>query len=395
MPASLADAPSLVRVTRGATLGAALTSLGARLECAASPPADRPFLLLGDAPSADRALRATFDGWLLAVGPAAELPRMAERNGCPLSGVGAAALAVGELFADFAGLSVTATRQVLAHSLWRPDVEPDDASGMGRPIDELPSAVGLFGLGHLGQAYAWAHVALNHPQPDKGIVWLCDDDHVEVPNLETGAIAGRAWTGKLKTRMVADWLEARGYRTRLVERRVDEHFHRTATEAVVALSGFDDNAARRWLSAAGYEAIFDAGLGGEAFNFDTIAFRAWPNPRPADELWPLETDEEKGARAARREQLIREARYDALTDDECGRMLLAGQSVAVPFVGAFSSCVAFAELLKATNGGPVFSDIKLRLCSLAVAKPYARLAAAQATPLRGLSVQPRTDDRAG
>jgi hypothetical protein len=389
MPASLADAPNLVPMAGGATLGAALFALGARLEHAQRPPSGKPFLLLGDAAPSELALRVTFDGWLLGVGPVAELPRMAERDWCPVAGVGAAALAVGEVFADFAALSVTATRQVLTYSLWRPDAALDDASRIGVPIEELPSSLAMFGLGHLGQAYAWAYAALKHASPEKGVVWLCDDDHIELPNLETGAVAERQWIDNLKTRMVARWLEVRGYKTRLMERRVDKHFRRTASEPVAALSGFDDNEARQWLSAAGYDAIFDTGLGGEAFNFDAITFRAWPNPRPAHELWPLETEDEKRARAARRERLIREAGYDALTDDECGRTLLAGQSVAVPFIGAFSSCIAFAELLKATNGGPVFSDIKLRLCSLAVAKVYANLAAARAAPLRGLRVQKR------
>jgi hypothetical protein len=144
-----------------------------------------------------------------------------------------------------------------------------------------------------------------------------------------------------------------------------EYFKRTKEEPVIALSGFDDNSARQWLSEAGFSAIFDSGLGGEAHNFDTIAFHTWPNPRATSDIWPLESEDELAAREARKKkQAANNAAYQTLDSDECGRLLLAGNSVAVPFVGAIAACVVLAEMLKTINGGPTFSDIKLRSCSL-------------------------------
>ena len=138
------------------------------------------------------------------------------------------------------------------------------------------------------------------------------------------------------------------------------------------MSGLNDNQARQWRAEADFKVVLDSGPGGEAANFDTIAFRALPNPRPAADLWPLETNE-RTAREARTHQLAGNAAYHALGMDECGRLLVAGTSVAVPFVGALSACVVLAEMLKCTNRGPIFSELKLRLCSLGKSRPLGRL----------------------
>jgi hypothetical protein len=157
---------------------------------------------------------------------------------------------------------------------------------------------------------------------------------------------------------------------------------------MIALSGFDDNSPRRWLSNAGFKAIFDSGLGGEDYNFDTIAFHAWPNPREASIIWPSETDEELAVREARKKKRAEDnSAYGSINADECGRLRLAGKSVAVPFVGAVAACLVLAEMLKSINGGPTFSDLKLRLCSIDSVQFEGRLASEMSLPIRGLATQ--------
>ena len=173
-----------------------------------------------------------------------DLGRMNERNYCPLAAIAASALGVSEVFAAFAGLNVAATRQVVALSLWRPDLPIDDSEALGEPILELPTAISVFGLGHLGQANLWALAALPFAKPEDVTIWLCDDDRVEPVNVETGALLTPATVNQLKTRVTAKWLEDRGFGTRLLERRVDRNFRRTEREPVLALAGFDDNQAR-------------------------------------------------------------------------------------------------------------------------------------------------------
>jgi hypothetical protein len=277
---------------------------------------------------------------------------------------------------------------VVTLSLWRPDLPATHPDRIGQKLAELPSTIGAFGLGHLGQAYLWGIAALQYHSPKDVTILLCDDDKVETANIETGALLTPANVSQLKTRTAANWLEARGFSTRLIERRVDEFFRRTAGEPAIALSGFDDNQPRQWLANAGFNAIFDSGLGGDAHNFDTIAFHAWPNPRNVTEIWPLESIEELKVREARKKRhAATNSAYQGLGADECGRLLLAGKSVAAPFVGAVAACVVLAEMLKAVNGGPSFSDIKLRLCSLGTVRPESQLVSGTALPIRGVPTQ--------
>lgn len=383
----LAESRNLVPLARGETLREAIVELGGRVETTVGITDERPYLLLGNAEPVGRALRVTFDGWKMAVGPAAELDRLAERDYCPLAGAAAAAIGVEEIFAEFAGISVMATRRVVMTSLWRPDLGAGGPAGVGEAISELPNEVAIFGLGHLGQAYLWAYVALRHPDPAIATVMMCDDDALELPNLETGAIATSDWLDKRKTRMATRWLEDRGYKTRLLERFIDHRFRRVDRDPVLAFSGFDDNLPRQWLAEAGFSSMFDSGLGGEAFNFDTIAYRCWPNSREAADLWPIETEAERDAREARRKKILTEGGYEDLGEDECGRLRVAEKSVAVPFVGMYAACTVLAEVLKAINGGPAFHEIKLRLCSLTGSGIQARLSNLRAVPMRGVSVQ--------
>jgi hypothetical protein len=300
----------------------------------------------------------------------------------------AVAIAVGEVFAEFANISITATRRVITFSLWRPDLPSDHPDSIGEQLVELPCNVGVFGLGHLGQAYLWGLAALPYPSPKDVTIQLCDDDFVENANVETGALLTDTAVGRLKTRVVAEWLEAGGFATKLLERRIDENFRRTTDDPLIALSGFDDNRPRQWLSKAGFTAIFDSGLGGEACNFDTIAFHSWPNPRDASMIWPQESVDESAKRETRnRNQVANNSAYQALSADECGRLLIAGKSVAVPFVGATAACIVLAEMIKHINGGPAFSDLKLRLCSLGTGKLDGLLAKEASLQIRGLKTQ--------
>jgi len=375
------SAPALTRVTLAATLGEAVIALGGAPEITMD--CEERHLILGNAPAKGMSLRVTFDGWSAAVGPEAELPRMAERAYCPPACIAAAALGIGELFAAFAGITLSAGRQVVRLSLW----SSSETGATGEPVAEVPAAISVFGLGHLGQAYLWSVAALPYREPGEACIWLCDDDEVEDPNIETGALLQRVDVEQLKTRVVAQWLEDRGFKTRLLERRVDAAFRRTEKEPVIALSGFDDNQPRRWLAEAGFEVILDSGLGGEAHNFDAIAYRRWPNPRSADVLWPLEDEKERLAREQRRQRLISASQgYRDLADDECGRLGLAGKAVAVPFVGALASSIVVAEVLKCVNGVESHSQLKVRACLLGTVAPDGRVDDAPAA-VRGLRTQ--------
>lgn len=383
------SAPCRIPWSRSATLGDAISQLGGTPTAWSGVPPEQAFVVLGDIAAEGRPIRATYDGWLISVGPARDVPRMRERPYCPLAGIGAAALAVSEVFAEFAGISVAATRRTLRLSLWTPDA-PTRADAVGESLSELPGSWAVFGLGHLGQAYLWAIAGLPYHSPEDVQILLCDDDRIAKPNIETGALLAPGASG-LKTRAAAEWLEGRGFPTRLLERRVDVNFRRTEQEPVIALGGFDDNLARHWLSQARFERVFDSGLGGEVANFDTVAFNTFPNLREADKLWIIEPPDAPTLRKARARDLAdRNPAYQALAADDCGRLLLAGESIAVPFVGATAACVVAAEALKSLNGGPTYYDLTLRLTSIAGEGVLGRLAHERTPPIRGLSARPVT-----
>ena len=89
-----------------------------------------------------------------------------------------------------------------------------------------------------------------------------------------------------------------------------------------------------------------------------------PNPRSAEELWPDVAEADREKEHAHRTRVANEnAAYLALGADDCGRYILAGQSVAVPFVGAAASTLVVAEVLRLLHGGASFATFRMGLAA--------------------------------
>jgi hypothetical protein len=334
-------------------------------------------LLFGDVPPQPGALRVTFDGWIAQVGPAATSGRLAERPYCALAGVLAGALALSEVFLSFAELNIAATRRTTGLSLWRPELLHTDAAAQGPQVEVLPRELWVLGLGHLGNAYLWSLAALPYAEPEAVEIYLNDFDKVEAENSETGVIFTPDDEGQLKTRVCSRWLEARGFRTRLIERPFDFDFRRRRVapqvEPPLALCGFDSNPARRMLPGADFARVLESGLGGTKHNFETVSFHTLPNPRTAEDLWPDLSAEQQEAQKLEIERIVQEnPAYEELEEDDCGRTELAGKSVAVPFVGVTSATLVVAEAIRLLHDGPAYSDIKLSLSDLKSVSAIAR-----------------------
>lgn len=356
-----AAAPLQVWSSLRLTLGEALLGVGAALAVNGAG-ADGSAIVFGDAAAPPRALRVTFDGWIAATGPADLIDRLREREFCPLSGVLAGSLAVSEMFMSFAQVSIEATRRPIALSLWRPDADVRSEEAQGVPVEVLPRELWALGLGHLGNAYLWTLAGLRYANPTDVTVFLADFDEVEPENADAGVLFA-ANTRGLKTRVCATWLEERGFRTRLVERRLDARFRRGDGEPGLALCGFDSNPARRAIATAEFLRVIESGLGGTADNFDTITIHTLPNVRSAAELWPDPSMDEHRADMARRQRVARESAAYSGLGDECGRFELAGKAIAVPFVGTAAASFVIAEALRLYHDGPAHTDLKLRLAT--------------------------------
>jgi len=367
LPPGLADAPLLLWPSLPKTFGQALAEpLGpsALVDFDNLGPESKA-VIFGEIPPSDGSLRVTFDGWIAKVGPSIALTRLPEREYCSLVGILAASLAISELFLSFAEISIEAGRRIVELSLWRPDLEASDALALGVRVEFLPRELWTLGLGHLGNAYLWSLATLPYGDASKVEVFLNDFDIIEAENAETGLLFERRHIHSHKTRVCSDWLQERGFQTRIVERRFDSNFRCRVDEPRLAFCGFDLNSARRDLATGEFLRVIESGLGGTPNNFDTISLHTLPNPRTPHELWPEFTAEEATKRAENQQRLANtNPAYSTLGSDECGLAELAGKSVAVPFVGATAGTMVTAEIIRLLHAGPGYTDIKLALGDL-------------------------------
>ncbi len=264
--------------------------------------------------------------------------------------VAAGGLAVSEAFSVLRKDNQYAGRRIVAMSLWNPKecAAPADCAGM-------PAQQGLWfvGLGHLGQAYAWT---LGFMEPGDLPLVLQDVDAVGESTLSTSMLSTGLDIGTRKTRVVCEWLESRGYKTALVERRFDEHQRVGADEPGVALFGVDNAAARRVVERCGFRLIIDAGLGSGYRDFRAIRMRTFPGPSDAATLWAAPADTNIEPLAPAYQRLLKDGA------DQCGVTTLATRAVGAPFVGCVAAGFVLSERVRRQLGaeGLGFVDLNLR-----------------------------------
>ena len=361
--------PLRVRWGEGEDLAVAVQNFGGTIVESLEP--QYPTLVIGDAnerPPGKVVLHATWEGW---AGGVVEDPsdRLPESTEFPLAGVLAAAFGVSEAFQHVRGFAIAGRRSV-GMSLWQPEDDWRRESAYGGPCPHLPSRLWLVGLGHLGQAYAWALGLL--PYEDTGDVELMlqDSESMVKANQSTGLLSGTTSVGRQKTRVVAERLEALGFSTLITERPFDPATRRCGDEPGLALVGVDDPVPRRALEGGGFDVIIDAGLGGGAQSYLDILLHSFPSGIEAAGAWPE-------PRAAASDLLLEQPGYQDLQrrlktthragggegDIECGIVDVAGQSVGAAFVGCVAATHVLAEALRVLNEGPRFEVVSLSLRS--------------------------------
>lgn len=270
----------------------------------------------------------------------------------PPACVAAGALAVSEAFSILRGDNPYAGRRNMVLSLWAPTSRGNQEG----PQDVLRvPGHWMVGLGHLGQAYAWT-IGFLEPANDTAVV-LQDVDVITPSTLSTSVLSAASDLDQKKTRAVARWLENRGYKTAIAERRFDEHQRVGFGEPRIALFGVDNAAARRCVEGAGFRLVIDAGLGSGYRDFRGIRIRTFPGPCSAARLW-ADGDgvNVSSAQAPAYKALIARGAHP------CGVTTLATRAVGAPFVGCVAAAFAVAELLRAQMGHPsrAYLDINLR-----------------------------------
>ena len=337
-----------------ATLNEAVFALGAQ-EDHGTPEGITKSLLFGDAQDMSDANRVVCDGWRAAlVPPGAKTTSLAGPD-FALGGVFAGAFAVAQAFLSAAEISHREISEPVGLSLWRPDLCWLDANAAGPPLHSLPAKLWLLGLGHLGQAYGWTLGLLPFSSKTPTTIFLQDYDIVEDGNWSAGLFCDPRHVGKLKTRLAAEWLEQRGFCTRLIERAFDENSKRTTDEPRVALCGFDNPEARQVLEEVGFELVVDAGLGASLDHFDRIVLRTFPGAsQKARDIYRRPSADVPAMNPA----LFGEA------DGECGIVFqeIAGKAISSSFTGACASALVVGEVVRAMHGGRrcEFLSVQLR-----------------------------------
>ncbi|HEX7060292.1 MAG TPA: hypothetical protein VF176_10625 [Solirubrobacterales bacterium] len=290
--------------------------------------------------------------------------RFPDEDQFALSGVLAGALAVSEAFQHVRG-NQEAGRRAIGLSLWKPELDWQDAEALGTSPGFLPKRIWLLGLGHLGQAYAWALGFLPFAQPEEVMLYLQDYDVIVEANKSTGLLVDNAAIGRTKARVVAERLEGLGFQTRVTERAFDSHTKRTTKEPGLALAGFDDPVPRRELEEANFARIIDAGLGAGIDHYQEIVLHSFPSGLSSKEAF---------ATTSRNSALPDQPAYRAMVSEriaagesegeaECGVLEVAGRTVGASFVGAVAATFVLAEALRMLSRGPLYQVIDLSLRS--------------------------------
>jgi hypothetical protein len=355
------DVPTLTPLPVPGRLAEAVEHLGGTI---AAPHVGAPLIIIGGGAAEGHpglAVRTAAAGWRGGVVPADSPLEPSLAPTMPLAGMLAAALAVGEAYAHVAGDTPAAGRRDLGMSLWNPSNTVDwlDHDPSEPTLTALPDKLWIIGLGHLGQAYLWALGLLPYARPGDLSLVLQDVDIVTPSTPSTSILSSPPHIARKKARVVAEWAEARGFRTTINERFFDGHLRRRYDEPSVALCGLDNALGRQSLDEVGFDLVVEAGLGRGFRDFRSIRLHVLPGRRPAREIW---------SKTAGEEQLPTQAAYSKLEEsgvlDRCGVTLLAGKAVGAPFVGATAAAIAVSQILRFLHQRSMDGLIDLDLLAL-------------------------------
>jgi hypothetical protein len=169
--------------------------------------------------------------------------------------------------------------------------------------------------------------------------------------------------GRFKTREMSAWAEARGFRTRLVERRFAGDIALAEDDPRILFSGVDNAEARATLEYPHFDLVVDAGLGAGPREYLAMRLHTFPGPVTARTRW----GEASSSRTADAKAVATTTAYQGLAAhglDDCGLLEIASRTVGVPFVGVIAATLALTEIVRRLNQGPGLGVLDLNLRDL-------------------------------
>ena len=339
------DVESKLPWPQSKTLSQIVVELGGRIETTATQ-SDSSVLVLGTVETdARNVIRAHCSGWRGGIAPLGMSCELGQGADFALGGVLAGALGVAHCFLKISGIHARAGDAAFGFSLWRPDVDWLLPGSDGPKLLFLPRGLWFLGLGHLGQAYAWSLGLLPYTAANEACLVLQDYDCVEEANWTAGLVAEKSCEGEYKTRMCAEWLEARGMTTRIIEKKFSNLTRCEDGDPKIALCGFDSAEARSWLGDAGFDMVVECGIGGSVDAFDRITLHTFNDAEKGTprKLW---------GNAAVSRQAPSDRILEAVADqNDCGILAetLANKAISSSFVGAAAGAMVVGEVLRALH----------------------------------------------
>jgi len=302
----------------------------------------------------------TWDGWRGGVIPGKEpYRRLPENSFCSLAPALAGAVCATEAFLLLAGDHPMAGKRAAGASLWNPGADWLNIDDTEPPLSFLPSRLWMIGLGNLGQSCLWLLACLPYLVPADVELFLQDFDRIVPSNESTSLLSTPSVVGEMKTRAMAHWLEERGFRTIIEERRFGEWIQRNKFEPGIALCGVDNPETRRSLERAGFGLVVEAGLGSGPQACKNFSIHTFPSSFHAAELW---REGGAGNETVASMPAYEPGKHPEL--DQCGLTQLASRSVGIPFVSVTAGAFVLAEILRRLNGGAAFELVSGSLSSL-------------------------------
>jgi hypothetical protein len=298
------------------------------------------------------------EGWAAIVSP--KPPEKTAVAGNELSGALAGAMAVAEVFRKTVLQDLLACRRTQTFDLW-----PGAPSAA---IEFIPSRLWLIGLGNLGQATLFILGLLPFENPTAVSLLLQDNDISGPENLAVQVLTTYAWVGQKKARAAAAWAESRGFSTQISERRFAVGDEPRGNEPRIALVGIDNLEGRRAVASSTFDLVVDAGLGATGPEAFDVRIHSFPGGRNASAAWP----EPEAAPIADLPPA-----YQALVDqgrlDQCGAMIVAGQSVGVPCTALAAAAMQLAQLCRCIGSGSYCDliDVSIRNPTKSVSHVFA------------------------
>lgn len=296
--------------------------------------------------------RIIANNWVgVVVPPGIECPNLIDQKEFPLGGIAAGALIVALTFLKVTGFDYTIGSETVGLSLWRPDLHWSADLATGHSPKTIPSDIWLLGAGHLGQAYSWVMGLLTFDNPQQMKFKLQDDDKIVRGNYDSGILAEYKHENHYKTRILSAWLEARGFQTRIVERKYDKFYNKQVEDPSILLSGLDNIETRRILRSSEFQLLLDCGLG-SGLDFDLIRMHAFPNNALSPEaVWLTKNNFEQNPRLK-----MWTSQYT-----KCGFTV----GISSAFTGCLAACITVSELLRSCNQGIKLSHTYITLRELA------------------------------